>query len=284
MPELVCATCGHRWQSSAAEELCPHCLAIKATEWGVTATSVPEPSPPEAISEGEPPFVLPVDDEPPRPRVRTPKGWVAHTITIALVGLSAGVDMLYAGVEAQKLKAVLARDGQLYAEAQRLTNILALIEMLLLVGTAAATMRWVYVAYRNLRRLRAADVSELPAASFVYWFFPPGLFYVAPRRLQEIWRASDPTVPMDSDAWKSSPGNWLVWLWWGLFIARNIRINISINPFPANDPTMLNILLASAWITIGSCLAGLAAAFVFIVLLLQIERRQWRRYDHLQDW
>jgi hypothetical protein len=112
---------------------------------------------------------------------------------------------------------------------------------------------------------------------------PPGLLFLPPRGLQEIWRASDPHMPVKSGAWKSAPGSRLIWLWWTLFLLRHVRISINIVPFPVNDPALLKVLLVASWITAAACFCGVAAAFLFCVIALRLEQRQLRRFDRVQN-
>jgi hypothetical protein len=213
---------------------------------------------------------------------------VALSITLALLGLSGGVDLWHASVEIDEALAVLnllagANAAALFTHAQALANRLAMAEIVLLVATTAAALNWVRIAYKNLRRLRVSGLSEPSALGWAGWFLPPGVFYVPPSRIQEIWRASDPAALPDPEAWKSSQGPWLIWLWWAFFLLRHIRINLNFAPLPVNDPAALKILLAAAWISAAACFLGVAAAALFSVIVVQIERRQWRRFDRLQD-
>jgi hypothetical protein len=290
---IVCPECGHSWQPAAKETACPQCHANLAVEWNVTADAEPPARPPEAISEGEPPFVIPVeDDEDDDPRYRRaiyyePRGWVVLSVTIALVGLSAGIDTWHASLEIDKGRALLDMlDGRnaldRYQQAQQLANYLAIVELILLVATTSAAFSWLYLSYANLHMLRIAGPENTPTWSLWRWLVPPGAFVLTPRGLQELWRASNLKTPIDSDAWKKAPGYWLIWLWWAFFLLRHVRVNINIVPFPVNDPTLLKLLLGAAWITTAACFCSVAAAALFCVIALRLEHRQWRRFERVQ--
>src|SRR5262245_3311387 len=226
---IVCPECGHAWQPAAHETACPNCQAPLAVEWRVMAEAAPPRTAPGAISEGEPPFVLPVeedDDDDPRWRRsirRVPEGWVMLSITIALVGLSAGIDGLHAAAAIEQIRALGDMPGGAAAIARfqralTLANVWTFVELLLLIATTIAAYAWIRIAYGNWRVLRVTGLQHPPPWGFVRWILPLGFVFMPPKVLQEIWRASDPAAPLDSDAWKTSPGTWLIWLWWPLFL------------------------------------------------------------------
>lgn len=287
---IVCPGCGHSWEPAARESACPQCHTKLAVEWNIKAPPKSDALPPDSVSEGDPPFVLPVDDEDSESYFDDydePRGWAALSVTIALIGLSAGIDLWHASVEIDKCSALLDMlDGHnvvaQYQRAQTVTTALTLVELVLLIASTIAAWTWVQFSYANLDLLRVRDVAIPPAWGIYRWLVPPGLLFVPPRMLQELWRVSDPKSGVKTGDWKTGPGTWLIWFWWAFFLLRHIRININMVPFPLNEPTQLKILLAASCITAAACFCGVIAAALFIVLALRLERRQWRRFARLR--
>jgi hypothetical protein len=232
----------------------------------------------EAIQPGEPKL-------PPMP-MRPPRGsnWVSWTC--ALLCLSIGVDLTQLFAEIDKVNALIEiAHGrgieEHFHQAAHLTSLLTWIWLFLFVVTTVLVLRSLGELYVNLHRLRLGGLTfSRDEAKAFYW---PGhaLYHWVKlyRSIQEIWRASDPSFPRGSSAWKMQPYSWLVRLWWLLFWLRFIRISVSFQPFPAPDSILLTVLQAAAWISASASALGAIAGVLFILILVRIERRQWQRYD-----
>lgn len=281
--EHLCPSCGQRWQSAdAIAGSCPHCHGIIAGDDAPrTAT--------EAVREGEPPFVLPWHDELNIERriVRPPTGWGWLSAAAALLALSAGVEILQMAVEVERasmIRDILER-GVLHnvESAQRLSNFLGFCSLILFIITGAVTCGWINAVFRNFNLLRVQGVTRSPAEAAREFKAPWLVFSIPYQLIQEYWMASDPKTPPDSLAWKDARPSWLIRVWWPLFLLRHVRIVINIEPFPFQDATFLTVLFWAAVMSAFACLAGAAAAILFCVIMLQVERRQWQRFDRLQD-
>lgn len=101
--------------------------------------------------------------------------------------------------------------------------LIALLQLLLYLGTGIAFLVWFRRAYRNLPAL-GAEALRFSSGWAVGAWFVPFLNLVRPKQLaDDIWRASDPALPSQPGVtWKQqrvpSPLHW----WWALFLASNL--------------------------------------------------------------
>jgi len=235
----------------------------------------------EAIQAG-----VPQVEPPRRMPLRWPRGATWTTFVCAAVCLSVGVDLMQMFAELDKARALAdilqGRPGiDRYLQAQQLTTIFSVILLVLFFTSTALAMRWIYISYRNLFGLRVEGLTYTPIDAIKSCFLPTSWLTLPYRIIQEIWLASDPALPSGSSAWRMQAGSWLIRVWWVLFLARFLRISISINPFPADNRALLTVLQVAAWCTVASAAMGAIAGTLFIVILIGIERRQWQRYDRL---
>jgi hypothetical protein len=168
-----------------------------------------------------------------------------------------------------------------YLQAHHLSTLLSVILIVLFFASVAIAMRWLYITYRNLFGLQVQGLTYTPIDAIKSCFLPTNWLFVPYRIVQEIWRASNPALPSGVGEWKAQPGSWLIRVWWLLFLGRFLRISISIHPIPADSPALLTVLQAAAWCTVMSAAMGAFAGALFVIILLRVERRQWRRYERL---
>jgi hypothetical protein len=124
--------------------------------------------------------------------------------------------------------------------------------------TMVVFARWIYVAGDNLVEAGIDDL-EFTTASRIWWFFVPFASLVKPfQGMRELWNASRGQWPYDTN-------DWLVSVWWGLWLATNILAYIStiMNRDSRN--------LTAIWLHIA---AEIAVAVVAIALLRGIAKGQ----------
>ncbi len=141
---------------------------------------------------------------------------------------------------------------------------------------------WFYATYNNLFILEVRGLSGSPGRAIATCFAPSRWYSRAHQILQEIWRASNPDLPPDSDAWLTEAGSWLIRLWWGFFLARHLRISIVVMPFPFQNKLLLDVMLGASVLTSLACISSIVAAGLFCVIMQRVLERQWRRYELLQ--
>lgn len=277
---IACPTC--QAPLAVSSDPCPHCHAVTA-------------SPPlmhsQAIQTGAPPATVGRIDEERRLShgiMRPPQGHALAWACLVLLFVSACVDGLQMGAETVKASSLhgLIHGGnqfERFRDASFAAKVLTGVSWALLIATTAAVMYWLHSAYNNLFVLRVSGLTYTAAQAVATCFRPWGFVYLPHRVIQEIWLASDPVPPADSDAWKQQPASWLIRCWWCLFLLRNIRIDISISPFPFGNTTILTVMLAVAIASAVACFLGVIAAILFALILTRLQGRQWQRFENLQE-
>jgi serine/threonine-protein kinase len=96
-------------------------------------------------------------------------------------------------------------------------------EGIVLLVTAVLFLLWFRRAYRNLAALGARGLRFAGGWAIGAWFVPI-LSLVRPKQLlNDIWRASDPDLPVDNDgSWRRKPVPSVLTWWWLAFLASMI--------------------------------------------------------------
>lgn len=285
--ERECPWCG--WAAEESSGRCASC-GNALDEHAITTEPGKHPSTSKAIQVGAPkaPAAVADDERMPRGIMRPPhqQGW--SRIAYGMLGVAIAADGMQMLAELNKALAMQRLlEGQPLAidlnRALNQSNFLGIVTILVFVATTAVIMTWLYHAYNNLYVLQVGGLTYTPGeavrTSLIPWHWP----YMPYRVIQELWKASDPTLPAESSDWKERAGSWLIRLWWPLFLLRHLRIQITINPFPADSPALLTLLTVVAWIAAAACFLGIVSAVLFGVIMARIQYRQWRRFDRLQD-
>jgi hypothetical protein len=96
---------------------------------------------------------------------------------------------------------------------------IAMIQLVLVAGTAILFLTWMYRAYKNLRAFNVRGLQYSPGWAVGGWFVPflnLGMPYAV---MREIWRASSPGAPAADDAaWKREPTSPLLGWWWAAWL------------------------------------------------------------------
>lgn len=81
------------------------------------------------------------------------------------------------------------------------------------IVTIVMTLLLLYRILANVRAMRG-ETTWHPLWAIFGWLLPPVLFVIPSLATQEAWKASSPDR---SHNWRSSPGNWLVWVWFATY-------------------------------------------------------------------
>lgn len=97
-------------------------------------------------------------------------------------------------------------------------QLLGLIRIIVLIGTAVCFLAWLYRAYKNLVGLSARESNYSPGWA-VAWFFVPIYNLTRPFRImRELWRSSDPFY-IEGELGKT-PAQ-VIW-WWALYLVSSL--------------------------------------------------------------
>jgi hypothetical protein len=252
-----------------------------------------------------PPFQDPVDVAvgSPLQRIEHPRGMMVAYFAMALVGfsiISLGIDgyvqtefLLLANEENELMNVRrhmnVRRNDQRLVDLDRrwqkwdqfariartayfLTNIVACIGFLI----------WISQAHGNLPGLRASGLSYSRRWAVTCWFVPIANCFAPFAVLQEIWRASHPNAIDDPLAWRNTPYAKCTRWWWFLVMAAAYFAVMTWFFGPAIDPLLDHMeARAYAWIACDICV--IAAGVIIIYVIYQTMRRQFSRFENLQE-
>lgn len=206
------------------------------------------------------------------------KGLLLATLVLAAVGVVSGLLQV-------ELLSRAASGGISAAEAaanDSRQHLIALLKILLFVGTAVAFLIWFHRVHKNLPVLGSRELLYTPGWA-VGGFFVPFLNLVRPFQvMREVWHGSDPTR-LERDAAADSPpigGHLgtpsLVGWWWALFLVSNFigyiagRMGFSPNQTLGQLQDLSRLLVFSDLLEIPSALV--AIRLVGRITSWQVER------------
>jgi hypothetical protein len=158
--------------------------------------------------------------------------------------------------------------------AQSLSGVLQL-------ATAVVTMIWMYRMVSNCRRMQRRGVWA-PLWAVFSWFLPPCVFVLPLLMLRELWKASDPDIPLGTDHWKQSAVPAILPIWWVLFglvplvLGLISGINQFSGGFSADTDAIAQNIIDTAGLSWATALVGIAAGAAYIVLVRQLTDRHAR--------
>jgi hypothetical protein len=159
-------------------------------------------------------------------------------------------------------------------------GVIGLLQLLLYLGTVVAFLVWFRRAYSNLPALGAESLRFSSGWAVGAWFVP-FLNLVRPKQLaDDVWRASDPTLPAQvGAAWKQQRVASLLHWWWALFIASNLVGWASLRlGLDATTPEELQTVSA---VTLAGDFLDLPLTILALWMVAQVSRRQETRTAQL---
>jgi hypothetical protein len=150
----------------------------------------------------------------------------------------------------------------------------------ILIGTAVTFCLWLYQAESNLQLLSVSGLHYSPAWA-IGWFFIPGANFVLPVMvMQELYKASDPTIPPQKPLeWRNASPNLLIFAWWASLVIGQFGILISIAVSLPGNATSRGQHLGSAFLSIIASVFTIAAAGLILWLVRQIQERQKKKFQ-----
>ena len=140
--------------------------------------------------------------------------------------------------------------------------------------------------YRIATNIRAyqRDTMWSPLFSIFGWMLPPFVLYIIPfLMLRELWKASDPTDPNDTEGWRRAPTSRYIWAWLVLYgIAPIFLLLFSVGSFldgglaSGSLESLADSLDEFGAFAVVSAVVNVAAAVVWIVFVRQLTSRHIR--------
>lgn len=151
-------------------------------------------------------------------------------------------------------------------------------QLLVSIGTATAFLLWIYRAYKNLTLLGVRGLTYSAGWAVGYFFIPFINLFRPCQVVQEMWKASNPEVPVRL-SWGRASASALVGFWWASWLISNIVSNIAARIFLNEETT--EALKAGTLIMIVADVLGIIAATLAILVIKQIQQGQalkWQRF------
>ena len=152
-------------------------------------------------------------------------------------------------------------------------NLIGSLQFVLRAAIGVTFVIWFRRAYQNLVAMETESLRFEVGWTVGGWFVP-FLNLVRPKQLMDdIWRATDPTLPeQPGDAWKKRPVALLVHLWWAIFLL-STAVGLIATSLSQNASTLQQLRTATILMLIGDALA-LPAAVLACLVVNRITQRQ----------
>lgn len=153
--------------------------------------------------------------------------------------------------------------------------LMSTVQAVATLATAVVTMIWMYRIAKNHRTLHRGTTWG-PGWAIGGWFLPPLLFVIPFLMFRELWKASDPAVPIGGD-WKSGRVSPVVPVWFLLYSVIPIVLLVvqSSSGFNlgASERDLAQQIIDDQQATAVGAVVALAGAAAFIVLVRGVTAR-----------
>ena len=156
--------------------------------------------------------------------------------------------------------------------------LMSVVQGIATVATAVLTMIWMFRIAANHRALHRGGTWG-PGWAIGGWFVPPLLFVIPTLMFRELWKASDPDVPIGGD-WRRTRTSPLVPLWFAVYSLVPLGLLVGQSTggisLAASEDEMAQQVLDDRGATIVSASVSVAGALVFVLLVRGLTRRHRR--------
>ncbi len=210
------------------------------------------------------------------------------TVLIAVAAVSPVFELLMRQTVVDEADRFLAGETTTTDFTQSILGYVAVSAIPSIVTLAAAvlTMIWMFRIAKNHRTLHRGGTWG-PGWGIGGWFAPPMLWVIPTLMLGELWKASDPAVPVGGD-WKRGKPSLLPWIWfvlWGVLPIVSLAFGAGdlAEQFGASERTLAESITGDQTSSIVSMIAAIAAGAVFIVFARALtDRHRQLTGEHLR--
>jgi Domain of unknown function (DUF4328) len=181
-------------------------------------------------------------------------------------------------------KAIDFLDGRIDAsefdDAYQPVQLLQTLQSVIGFAAGVVTIIWMFKIANNVRAF-GRQTTWAPLFAIFGWILPPVLVVIPFLMLRELWKASDSRALPDTESWKSSGDNPLLYVWFVLYalipfvitaLTIGAVIDTALNANGSSEVTA-EALAASDQYTIISAVVTLAAAVVWVVIVKRLTAR-----------
>ncbi len=210
-----------------------------------------------------------------------------RSLTLALRAALAIVVLLALTVSATAAMS-LARYDQLFSAFQlepgavtRWEGVLQLTMVAAVVASAVCFLVWVIRSYRNLPALGVQSLRMSTRRATVVWFIPFVNLVLSKEVVDDLWRASDPSVPPLSPAWRLQTVPYRVHLWWVALLTSGVLLVAAQWAMPEFGTSDAASARAGLVLAMLAHLAAAATALLTLFVVKEIADRQESRVERI---
>jgi hypothetical protein len=157
--------------------------------------------------------------------------------------------------------------------------LVSFLQALSLLASAVLVIVWMHRLARNLRTLHR-DTTWGPGWAIGGWFAPPVLYVIPYLTFRELWKASDPEVPVGG-TWRSNPVSPLVTAWFVVFGPVQLALQLAqigdtFSGLGAGETAMAEQITGSLAIPTIAAAVDVLAAGLFIAMARRLGDRHRR--------
>lgn len=243
---------------------------------------------------------------PPPPGLTAPPGYVAYqnaptpTGQLKRVGglakwamIATAVTGVLSAVSAIVLAPVLGQasdflDGEIsedqFNDAYLSSQLLSTLQTAVGLAAGVLTILWLYRIAANVR-VYSRRTTFSPVFAIVGWFLPPFLYVLPLLVIREVWKASDPDVPVGDEGWRGAQVNPLLYVWFALYgvipaiLTGLVFFRTLESVFDGgitnsgNAELTAETLRSAGQFTVASGIITIVAALVWVILVKQLTAR-----------
>lgn len=207
-------------------------------------------------------------------------GALTTTATVLVgIGALASLSAIWASLAAEDpARDLLAGDidAETFVERAAPYLLMSVVQGVVTVAAAVVVMIWMYRIAKNHRTLHRGGTWG-PGWAIGGWFLPPLLYVIPTLMLRELWKASDPDVPVGGE-WKSGRASPLIPIWFVIYSVVPIALLVAqsssgLSSFGASEEDLARQIIDDQTMTTVAALLGVASAAVFIVIVRGLARR-----------
>jgi hypothetical protein len=171
-----------------------------------------------------------------------------------------------------------AIDKQEFRDSITAYSIVPVVESALQIGALVVTIIWMFRVAANHRALHRGGTWG-PGWAIAGWVLPPFLYVIPTLMFVEMWKASDPDVPVGGN-WRAKAAAPLPVVWGVLYSAASV-LSIIANAtgsisFSETDRALAEQLTSDQSLEVIVACLSVAAAVVFVLLVRNLTNRHTR--------
>ena len=201
-------------------------------------------------------------------------------ILVLATALTAFVELLVRQTVTDEAEDYLAGsiDKQEFQEAIIGYSIVPVVASLLQIATLVITIIWMFRIASNHRTLHRGGTWG-PGWAIAGWVLPPLIYVIPTLMFVELWKASDPDVPIGGN-WRAKGGAPIPLIWGVLYTAASV-LSVAANAtgefsLSGSETTLAEQLTSDQSLEVVVACLSLAAALAFVVLVRRLTRRHTR--------